>query len=235
MTNNKSRPTIYNGIQMRSRLEATFAQHCDATGASWVYEPVCFADERGQYLPDFRLDIATERIYIEIKPTETVAAAALESMKRIWSSEPTAHLAVMYQLKAISWEGHSWGAMSAHPITDFTTVIDAPFTRDGDRLFVHGDNNEFIIDLIDNGRFDELYQFKLGDTIDIGTLRGVEGWKLLAPRTTDRPWGPRMVEVDAAGVVTDHYAGQYFIRDDAWWALGNICRQRHPYHREPTL
>jgi hypothetical protein len=51
----KARPTIYKGIQMRSRLEAAYAQHLDADNYPWEYEPECFADETGQYLPDFRI------------------------------------------------------------------------------------------------------------------------------------------------------------------------------------
>lgn len=33
----KARPTIYRGIQMRSRLEAAFAQVLDESSVEWVY------------------------------------------------------------------------------------------------------------------------------------------------------------------------------------------------------
>ena len=51
----KARPTTYKGIQMRSRLEAGFAMWLDQQGFRWDYEPGAFADETGQYLPDFRI------------------------------------------------------------------------------------------------------------------------------------------------------------------------------------
>lgn len=90
--NIKARPTTYKGIQMRSRLEAQFAQWLDAGAFSWDYEPQCFADETGQYLPDFLVPGVG---YIEIKPTEEHAGDALRRMHVILSSVPTADLQVM--------------------------------------------------------------------------------------------------------------------------------------------
>ena len=54
MTEFKSRPTLYQGIRMRSRLEADYAAALDRSGTRWEYEPECFAGEEGQWLPDFR-------------------------------------------------------------------------------------------------------------------------------------------------------------------------------------
>lgn len=76
MTKHKPRPTIYKGIQMRSRLEAGFAAWLDGRHIKWQYEPCAFADEKGQYLPDFELlefDITSlkgdmGRVFIEVKP-----------------------------------------------------------------------------------------------------------------------------------------------------------------------
>jgi len=39
---------------MRSRTEALYAASLHGI-ATWEYEPECFADEHGQYLPDFRV------------------------------------------------------------------------------------------------------------------------------------------------------------------------------------
>lgn len=72
----KARPTIYKGVQMRSRLEAGFAQWLDYWNMDWEYEPQCFGSERGQYLPDFLVRgvrfANTENVafslYIETKP-----------------------------------------------------------------------------------------------------------------------------------------------------------------------
>jgi len=67
-----ARPTTYNGVRMRSRLEAAYAEQFDAFGWRWEYEPECFASPAGQYLPDFRVwpgfyDEAGPT-YIEVKP-----------------------------------------------------------------------------------------------------------------------------------------------------------------------
>lgn len=65
----KARPTVYNGIKMRSRLEAHYAAYLDANNHPWQYEPECFATETGQYLPDFAITDQTEAVaYIEVKP-----------------------------------------------------------------------------------------------------------------------------------------------------------------------
>lgn len=72
----KARPTVYNGVKMRSRLEAGFAQWLDELGHGWKYEPECLAQPTlGQYLPDFVitnvLDLWADKIrdvYVEVKP-----------------------------------------------------------------------------------------------------------------------------------------------------------------------
>jgi hypothetical protein len=69
------RKTVYNGIGMRSRLEAGFAAWLDKHKFEWEYEPHAFASENGQYLPDFRLDnvqvagAAPTRVWLEVKPS----------------------------------------------------------------------------------------------------------------------------------------------------------------------
>jgi hypothetical protein len=93
---------MYKGVAMRSRLEANFAAALDKWGHPWVYEPHCFADETGQYLPDFRIDIGQgQHAYVEVKPpsiTEEELAAAQRRMEIIWSSEPSVGLSL-----------HVWG------------------------------------------------------------------------------------------------------------------------------
>lgn len=100
------RPTTYKGIKMRSRLEADYARHLDQTGAEWDYEPVCFADETGQWLPDFR----SGRFLIEVKPASLLKARGGETdwgvIRRIdeilarveiaWASEPDAKVNVVF-------------------------------------------------------------------------------------------------------------------------------------------
>ena len=53
------RPTVYRGVQMRSRLEARYAAAMDYLGWEWIYEPGAFASQDGQYLPDFKVNSRT--------------------------------------------------------------------------------------------------------------------------------------------------------------------------------
>jgi hypothetical protein len=92
---------------MRSRLEASYAQHLDEQELTWEYEPNCFAGDTGQYLPDFRITTypraalgahlrppARRRLYVEVKPVLTldVARDVATRMQIILSSEPDAQL-----------------------------------------------------------------------------------------------------------------------------------------------
>ena len=95
-----ARPTTYNGIRMRSRLEASFAERLDAVGAPWQYEPQCFASPEGQYLPDF----LTGGAYVEVKPTVADFGAALHKMHIILASEPDATLHVATSPAIGQWD-----------------------------------------------------------------------------------------------------------------------------------
>lgn len=98
------RPTIYAGIQMRSRLEADFAAWLDRKKFTWAYEPTCFAGPDGQWLPDFR--IAAEgkpNTYVELKPmpeddrpTAEFVDSLLRKMQTAWLSEPTSTLQLIF-------------------------------------------------------------------------------------------------------------------------------------------
>lgn len=95
-----ARPTTYKGIQMRSRLEALYAQRLDTSPQlglqTWQYEPQCFASPDGQYLPDFRLEFSDGRVtYVEVKPPTADAEEALARMHIILASEPAADLLVV--------------------------------------------------------------------------------------------------------------------------------------------
>src|SRR6266545_2192748 len=100
-----ARPTVYDGIRMRSRLEAKFAATLDRVygRGSWTYEPRCFASQDGQYLPDFEVHRtktgpAKFPHFIEVKPTSITAAelfATLGKMLLIWRSEPNAMLSLI--------------------------------------------------------------------------------------------------------------------------------------------
>lgn len=59
-------PTMYKGIQMRSRLEARWAAFFDVVGWRWSYEPPEFPG----WIPDFKLDTAGKLLLVEVKPAE---------------------------------------------------------------------------------------------------------------------------------------------------------------------
>lgn len=59
-------PTVYDGVQMRSRAEADFAARLDAVGLEWEYEPGPFSLKDGRsYTPDFYVPALD--VYFEVK------------------------------------------------------------------------------------------------------------------------------------------------------------------------
>jgi hypothetical protein len=66
MYNIKAIPTIYNGVQYRSRLEAKWAIFFDLLNWKYSYEP----DDLHKWSPDFKLvTSAGTKFLVEIKPT----------------------------------------------------------------------------------------------------------------------------------------------------------------------
>lgn len=62
----KSKDTVYNGYNFRSRLEARWASFFDEMGIEYVYEPQSFILESGTlYIPDFYLP--KMNAFVEIK------------------------------------------------------------------------------------------------------------------------------------------------------------------------
>lgn len=108
MTVLTARPTLYRGVLMRSRLEADFAAWLDGPAAyglfgsnQWQYEPLCFADPAGQYLPDFVVTGDTRTFYIEVKPvylltSDDEACALLDKMRPVWASDAECVLLLAY-------------------------------------------------------------------------------------------------------------------------------------------
>lgn len=108
----KARPTIYNGVKMRSRLEADYAAWLDFTGLRSKYEPECFASGDGQWLPDFGSSLKDDgpfTIYTEVKPVGPLtdwitgsvgwvehADAVLRQMTVAWTSRPDAALDLVF-------------------------------------------------------------------------------------------------------------------------------------------
>lgn len=79
-------PTMYGGVQFRSRLEARWAVFFDTVGWPWVYEPL----DLRRYIPDFILSFEAGPIAVEVKP-ETMLAPLGEYAQRMvlsgWSRE----------------------------------------------------------------------------------------------------------------------------------------------------
>jgi hypothetical protein len=101
----KARPTTYNGIEMRSRLEAGFAAWLDRHQMKWKYEPRAYASPAGQYLPDFQIDRVPvlgqppQTVYVEVKPASVEVPVVVDHplvarLAIIWASEPDAVLIV---------------------------------------------------------------------------------------------------------------------------------------------
>jgi len=101
----QARRTVYKGITMRSRLEASFAAVLDSATLTWRYEPQCFADQAGQYLPDFLVIFEGERVYLEVKPPTADTSAALLKMHIIRASEPGANLKVVVPTGVYPYQG----------------------------------------------------------------------------------------------------------------------------------
>ncbi|SMD02282.1 hypothetical protein [Novosphingobium sp. B1] len=59
-----SKPTLYQGINFRSRLEARWAAMFDVLGWTWEYEP----ETPGAYIPDFLIHgVHGRQMYVEVK------------------------------------------------------------------------------------------------------------------------------------------------------------------------
>jgi hypothetical protein len=103
----KARKTIYKGIEMRSRLEAGFAQWLDQEIMDWSHEPFAVASESGQYLPDFLVRnlyyVAWGRVvptFVEVKPDSFSLASSegnrlLRSLSLVAESAPGSFLVVV--------------------------------------------------------------------------------------------------------------------------------------------
>ncbi len=82
-------PTLYNGVQFRSRLEARWAAFFDVLKWEWDYEPLDLAG----YIPDFVLPFRHAPLLVEVKPTATyqvgteLRASTPKIMASGWASE----------------------------------------------------------------------------------------------------------------------------------------------------
>jgi len=93
-------PTLYNGIQFRSRLEATWAAFFDLIGWSglWEYEPIDF----NGYIPDFVLKFK-EPLFVEIKPALTVSELVPAVNKALESGCPNILALMAFPAPSSCW------------------------------------------------------------------------------------------------------------------------------------
>ena len=74
----KGIPTLYKGIQFRSRLEARWASFFDLCGWKWEYEPL----ELSGWIPDFIITSKDKKkILVEVKPTDDLSWFELQKYK----------------------------------------------------------------------------------------------------------------------------------------------------------
>lgn len=84
-------PTLYSGVQFKSRLEARFAEYLDAVPTHWEYERPFYENswasiqgKTGSYRPDFWL--GDLHLYVEIKPKSRLSELELFKQE-IYKSE----------------------------------------------------------------------------------------------------------------------------------------------------
>ncbi len=82
-------PTRYQGVNMRSRLEARWAAMFDLFGWDWEYEPL---DLHG-YIPDFVVHLPATTLLVEVKPIADVCSDLHDTADKI---------------NASGWAGDAW-------------------------------------------------------------------------------------------------------------------------------
>jgi hypothetical protein len=81
MSEKRGIPTVYQGYEFRSRLEARWAAFFDQLGWAWEFEPF----DLDGWIPDFQLADFAEPMLVEIKPAATWVEC-LDSTARIEAS-----------------------------------------------------------------------------------------------------------------------------------------------------
>lgn len=76
--NQQAIPTMYKGIQFRSRLEATWAAFFDELYWRWEYEPCDF----NGWIPDFIIIGAEQNLWVEVKPVTDFPQETADEMRK---------------------------------------------------------------------------------------------------------------------------------------------------------
>jgi hypothetical protein len=102
----KAIPTVYNGVQFRSRLEAKWAVLFDLLSWKWEYEPI---DLNG-YIPDFLVTPTAHNrpTLFEVKPVSGPACAVLNCKCGGDDAESKSFMdAAIRSVQASGWTGHA--------------------------------------------------------------------------------------------------------------------------------
>lgn len=91
----KPKPTTYNGVEFRSRLESKWASFFDLVGWDWTYEP----GEVNGYNPDFfircnSMSYPTNTIIVEVKPSLFLTKDEKNSILNKYKNEK-AHILIL--------------------------------------------------------------------------------------------------------------------------------------------
>lgn len=233
----KARPTVYRGIRMRSRLEANYAARLDGIGLKWDYEPMCFADEAGQYLPDFAITATDGRhFYIEVKPTERLAREWINGpMQRIWSSDPAAVLVATWK---VGNEWHRYTLTQSVQWWEWALGLDVDIEYRGDGWISildeatkpEGHMTRWVVHYVSDDYFDSVYthvrkspgMWPAGvskDNTGVSSRNVDDEWHVVVPQTIHDQLFPSaytLTDDDLAGTA---YSGLPFAMTPAAWLL----------------
>lgn len=106
-----SEPTVYRGIEFRSRLEAQQAIRMDLKEWKWEYEPRRFYGQDDTYLPDFWIDMGKRGdCYLECKGAFPDDIRAVQKrMEIVWDTKPRAFLCLLIDEVEGLWGAHGDG------------------------------------------------------------------------------------------------------------------------------
>ena len=133
------KPVKWNGVQMRSKLEATWAAFFDICGWRWEYEPETF----GLWAPDFVLHGSDGPIWVEVKPIVEVDPNVVAKM--VGNAPPNDELLLLGSgvEHGFGWFARErWGVGwtpkgSSHPVDN------ARFGKGNDQYDFCGENGDY--------------------------------------------------------------------------------------------
>lgn len=127
----RSQPTIYAGIQFRSKLEADWARVFDALQMPWQYEREGRWLGDVYYLPDFWLPDAGQ--FVEVKGVlgadDLLKVDALCTHTPQWPHHPTDSADVCLVAARPDGWFHGWPRMSVHPVKATDLGLDLALYR----------------------------------------------------------------------------------------------------------